>query len=67
MTEELLSTRQAEVLRLVAEGLSLAEIAVRLDVAESTAKSHLDAVFSKLKVHDRASAVHTAHRMGILS
>lgn len=68
MTEEkILSTRQFEVLHLVAHGLTLAEIAVRLEVAESTAKSHLDEVFRKLDVHDRAAAVHKAHGLGILT
>lgn len=67
MTEELLSTRQFEVLHLVAHGLTLAEIAGRLNLAESTVKSHLDVVFIKLKVHTQAAAVDRAHRLGILS
>jgi DNA-binding NarL/FixJ family response regulator len=67
MAEELLSNRQFEVLHLVAHGLTLAEIAVRLGLAESTVKSHLDVVFTKLDVHDRAAAVHKAHRLRILT
>lgn len=65
--EKILSDRQFEVLRLVADGLNLAEIAVRLAVAESTVKTHLDVVFRKLDVHTQAAAVDRAHRLGILS
>lgn len=67
MAEELLSTRQSEVLHLVAHGLTNPEIAVRLGVSESTVKTHLDLVFVKLGVHDRAAAVHAGHRAGILT
>lgn len=67
MADELLSTRQFEVLHLVAHGLTLAEIAVRLGLAESTVKSHLDVVFGKLEVHTQAAAVDRAHRLGILT
>jgi len=67
MAENILSDRQYEVLHLVAHGLTNPEISVRLEIAESTVKDHLNLIFGKLGVHDRASAVHTAHRMGILS
>lgn len=67
MKERILSDRQYEVLHLVAHGLTNPEISVRLAVAESTVKDHLTVIFTKLEVHDRASAVHKAHRLGILT
>ena len=51
------SSREREVLALVAEGLSNAHIASRLCLSESTVKSHLQSAFSKLGVHTREEAV----------
>jgi DNA-binding NarL/FixJ family response regulator len=51
------SSREREVLALVAEGLSNADIAHRLCLSESTVKSHLSSAFSKLGVHTREEAV----------
>jgi ATP/maltotriose-dependent transcriptional regulator MalT len=68
MTErKILSDREYEVLHLVAHGLSAAETGERLGISETTVKTHLAHVFGKLKVHDRAAAVHQAHRLGILT
>lgn len=67
MEDGILSTRQVEVLRLVANGLMLAEVATQLGIAESTAKFHLEAVFRKLGVHTQAAAVDRGHRLGILT
>lgn len=64
---KILTTRQFEVLHLVAHGLTNPEISARLSVAESTVKDHLDVIFAKLGVHDRAAAVHKAHQLGILT
>ena len=48
-----LTPRQREIARLISDGSSNKEIAARLNVAESTVKAHLTAIFRKLKVSDR--------------
>ena len=55
-----LSAREAEVLRLVAQGRTNAEIGKALFISEATVKTHLLRVFSKLDVADRTAAVTTA-------
>jgi DNA-binding CsgD family transcriptional regulator len=61
-----LTDRQFEVLRLMAEGLSNAEIATRLSTAVKTVDHHVSAVLTKLEVRSRAEAVSLAHTLGIL-
>jgi DNA-binding NarL/FixJ family response regulator len=54
-----LSYRQREILELVVEGLSNAQIAARLYLSESTIKQHLRAVYKVLRVHNRTEAAKT--------
>ncbi|MDT3398943.1 response regulator transcription factor [Streptomyces sp. B1866] len=61
-----LSERETAVLRLVAEGLTNADIGRRLFIGESTVKTHLLRIFGKLGVTDRTAAVTSAMRHGLL-
>lgn len=64
--EDVLSTRELEVLQLVAEGCSNAEVGRRLFVAPSTVKKHLEHVYDKLDVRRRTQAVAKARTLGLL-
>ena len=63
---DLLSGRETEVLALVAQGLTNAEIGQRLSIAEATVKTHLIRLFGKLGVNDRTAAVTSAIALGVI-
>lgn len=65
-SEPLLSTREHEVLALVAEGHTNAQIGAALFVGEATVKTHLQHICAKLGVCDRAAAVASAYRRDML-
>jgi DNA-binding NarL/FixJ family response regulator len=60
-----LTPREAEVLAMIAEGASNAEIAERLVVSGHTVKSHINRIFAKTGSRDRASAIVYARRHGL--
>lgn len=61
-----ISAREEEVLQLVADGLSLPEVAAALFISVKTVKNHLASIYSKLDARDRTQAVLRAVRMGII-
>jgi DNA-binding NarL/FixJ family response regulator len=61
-----LSGREAEVLGLLADGLGTGEIASTLYMSESTAKTHITHIYQKLGAANRAQALVTAMRLGLL-
>lgn len=63
---EHLSSREMDVLRLVAKGNSNKEIAAELHVSQATVKTHLIHIFRKLDVNDRTAAVTLAMERGII-
>lgn len=62
-----LTSRETDVWRLVARGLSNAEIADELVLSQATVKTHVGRVFAKIGARDRAQAVVYAYERGVVS
>ncbi|HAP77132.1 MAG TPA: DNA-binding response regulator [Acidimicrobiaceae bacterium] len=65
-TESIISTREEEVLQLVADGFGTSEIADKLFISQKTVKNHLASIYEKLQARDRTQAVLMAVKMGIV-
>jgi len=64
--DPIVSKREEEVLQLIADGLTLPEVAERLFISPKTVKNHLASIYHKLDARDRTQAVLRAVRMGIV-
>ncbi|MFI0738227.1 response regulator [Streptomyces sp. NPDC021100] len=64
--QDRLTARETEILTLIAEGLSNAEISERLFLSRATVKTHINRVFAKTGARDRAQAVRYAYRSGLV-
>jgi DNA-binding NarL/FixJ family response regulator len=62
-----LTDRELEILRLLATGLSNAELAEQLFLSETTVKTHVSSILRKLRVRDRVQAVIAAYDAGLVS
>jgi two-component system, NarL family, nitrate/nitrite response regulator NarL len=63
---EFLTTRELEVLKLMATGLNAPDIAARLQIGTATVKTHQGHMYERLEVHDGKAAVFQAMRLGLL-
>jgi len=64
--EDLLTPREAEVLELMARGMTNSDIAAQLVLSEATVKTHVARVITKTDSHDRAQAVAFAYQSGLI-
>ncbi|WP_424642550.1 helix-turn-helix domain-containing protein [Embleya sp. AB8] len=60
-----LTDREVQVLRLIADGLHNAEIAIALRIGEATVKTHINNTFAKINARNRADAVRYAYQRGL--
>jgi two-component system, NarL family, response regulator len=65
-TSRTLSTREDQVMQLIAIGLRNKEISGRLGISEDTVQAHVKSIFTKLHVHDRTAALAIAIKRGIV-
>ncbi len=65
--EPVLTAREAQIIRLAADGCANAEIANQLHLSTATVKTHMQHIFEKLEVSDRAAAVAKAIRRGLVA
>jgi DNA-binding NarL/FixJ family response regulator len=65
-TDQELTARETEILRLIADGNSNKQVADQLSIGEATVKSHMTNILSKLQANDRTHAVAIALRRGII-
>lgn len=63
---ELLTDREADVLRLIAEGLTYDEIAAKLFISLNTVRSHVKTIYGKLEVNNRTRAIEKARQLSLL-
>lgn len=61
-----LTSREVEVIELLARGLTHRQIALRLGITDKTARNHMANVYEKLEIHGRAQAVLYAVREGLV-
>jgi two-component system NarL family response regulator len=66
MSGEALTTREVDVLKLLARGRSNKEIGADLFISETTVKSHMRSIFTKLNVMSRTEAIAAANRRGLI-
>ena len=64
--DAVVTQREVEVLQLIADGCSTAEVAEQLYISQKTVKNHLASIYQKLDARDRTQAVLQAVRMGIV-
>jgi DNA-binding NarL/FixJ family response regulator len=61
-----LTTREREILELIAEGLTNGDIAARLLISVNTARNHVQNILAKLDAHSKLEALSIANRHGLL-
>ena len=64
--EQLLSERELEILRLLADGLVKKQIASQLNISYTTVDTHVGRIYAKLNVTNAPAAIHKAHRLSIM-